>query len=77
MWVVRRNILMSTEQTAFQFIHASTAIQFHKSGFSNRFLLSLVTDAMHSSVGSASRANRKCKDFEPICATTLHLNKGI
>ena len=32
---------------------------------------------MHSSVGSASRANRKCKDFEPICAKTLHLNKGI
>ena len=27
----------STEQTAFQFIHASTAAQFHKNGFSSRF----------------------------------------
>ena len=69
--------IISAEQTAFRFIHASTAAQFHKNGFSNRFLWRLVTDAMHSSVGSASRANRKCKDFEPICAKTLHLNKGI
>ena len=69
--------IMSTEQTAFQFIHASTAAQFHKSGFSNRFLWSLFTDAMHSSVGSAGCANGKCKDFEPICAKTLHLSKGF
>ena len=35
--VYRRTNIMSTEQTAFQFIHASTAAQFHKNGFSSRF----------------------------------------
>ena len=29
--------IISAEQTAFQFIHASTAAQFHKNGFSSRF----------------------------------------
>ena len=33
--------IISAEQTAFQFIHASTAAQFHKNGFPNRFLWSL------------------------------------
>ena len=30
--------IISAEQTAFQFIHASTAAQFHKNGFANSLI---------------------------------------